>query len=134
MGWNWKAAAGALALAAVLAIGAPQYGKPKSIIHVVTLSYKPEATAAQKAAVLAGVERMAAEIPGIKNVWLQSVKVQGHYTVEGQPKRILFTDAFVMEFESQAAFDKYGDHPAHKEWERIYLPVRARSWTHDITN
>ncbi len=129
------ALAGALLiLAGALAFGANKYGKPNSIIHVVTLYFKPDTTDEQKKSVLAGIEKMAAEIPGIKNIWLRSVKVQGEYVAKGQEKPIPFTHAFVMEFENQAAFEKYGDHPAHKEWEKIYLPVRGRSSTHDITN
>ena len=135
---NWKGAvalAGAMVvLTGALAIGANNYGKPNSIIHVVTLYYKPGTTAEQKQAVLAGVEKMAAEIPGIKNVWLKSIKVQGEYLAPGQEKPIVFTDAFVMEFENADAFKKYDDHPAHRAWEKIYTPVRGRSSTHDITN
>jgi hypothetical protein len=117
--------------------GQNKYGKPQSIIHVVTLYYKPDTTEEQKKAVLAGVEKMAAEIPGIKNIWLRSIKVQGERRekgADGQEKAVRFTDAFVMEFENQAAFEKYDDHPAHRAWEKIYLPVRGSSWSHDITN
>ena len=40
----------------------------------------------------------------------------------------------VMEFKDQASFDAYVEHPAHKKWEEVYLPVRERSQTHDVTN
>jgi hypothetical protein len=46
----------------------------------------------------------------------------------------MFTDAFVMEFEDDAAFKAYDNHPAHRAWEKVYTPVRGRSSTHDITN
>ncbi len=111
--------------------------KPKSIIHVVTLYWKDGTTDTQKKAVLDGVEKMGREIPGITNVWLKSVKVQGAYvekTASGEVTSTSFTDAFVMEFKDDAAFKAYGDHPAHKAWEAIYVPVRGRSSTHDITN
>jgi len=39
-----------------------------------------------------------------------------------------------MEFEDQAAFDRYATDPAHKAWEKVYLPVREESRTHDVTN
>ncbi|MBI3679376.1 MAG: Dabb family protein [Acidobacteria bacterium] len=109
-------------------LGANQYGKPKSIIHVVTLYYRDGVTAADKKKVLDGVEKMASAIPGIKNVWLRSVKVQGD--AGGQQ----LTDAFVMEFADEAAFKAYDNHPAHREWEKIYVPLRGESRTHDITN
>ena len=94
-------------------------------------------TEEQKKAVLDGIEKMASEIPGLKNVWLKGIKVQGAYQ-EKQPdgtfKNRPFTDAFVMEFENEAAFKAYDDAPAHRAWEKIYTTVRARSSTHDITN
>jgi hypothetical protein len=105
-------------------VGANRFSKPSTILHVVTIRFKPEATADQKAAVLQGVDKMAAEIPGVKGVWTKGIKVQG----EG------YTDAFAMEFESQKAFEAYADHAAHKTWEAAYLQIRDRSTTHDITN
>lgn len=124
-------------LGAGMATAANKYGKPKSIIHVVTLYYKDDATPEQKKAVLEGVEKMAAEIPGVRNIWLKSVKVQGAYYEkqdDGSMKARPYTDAFVMEFENEAAFKAYDDHPAHRAWEKVYVPVRGRSATSDITN
>ncbi|MCS7025769.1 MAG: Dabb family protein [Bryobacteraceae bacterium] len=102
--------------------------KPKSIIHVVTLYFKPGTTEADKKKVLDGVDEMGKKIPGIKNVWLKSIKVQGD--ANGVP----LTTAFVMEFVDEAAFKAYENHPAHRAWEKIYFPVRGESRTHDITN
>ena len=133
-----------LAIGAAAGYAANKFGKPKSVIHVVTLYYKDGTTDEQKKAVLAAVERLAGEMPGIKNVWLKSTKVQGAYMeklTEGKEKSSEpaykahpFTDAFVIEFEDQAAFERYADHPAHKAFEEVYIPVRGRSSTHDITN
>jgi len=133
-----------LAVGAAAGYAANRYGKPKSVLHVVTLYYKDGTTEEQKKAVLAAVEKMAGEMPGIKNVWLKSTKVQGAYMekiTEGRErsgesvyKAHPFTDAFVIEFEDQAAFERYADHPAHKAFEEAYIPVRGRSSTHDITN
>lgn len=133
-----------LFIGALAGYAANRFGKPRTIIHVVTLYYKDGTTEDQKKAVLAGVERMATELPGVKNVWLKSTKVQGSYmerltesrerSSEASYKTHPFTDAFVIEFEDQAALDRYADHPAHKAFEEVYLPVRGRSVTHDITN
>jgi hypothetical protein len=126
-----------VALGAAVGLSANKYGKPHSVIHVVTLYYKDGTTDEQKKSVLDAIEKMASEVPGIKNVWLKSTKVQGAYS-EKQPdgsfKPRPFTDAFVIEFEDQAAFDKYANHPAHKAFEAVYIPLRGRSSTHDITN
>jgi lipopolysaccharide export LptBFGC system permease protein LptF len=122
------AAAGLALFLAGMAFAANQYGKPKSIVHVVTLYWKDGTTAAQKQQVLSGIEKMGAEIPGIKNVWLRSIKVQGE--ADGHN----LESAFAMEFADEAAFKAYDDHPAHRAWEKTYLAVRGESRTHDITN
>ncbi len=113
------------ALAAVFALGvvaSQKFGQPKSILHVITVKWNPESTAEQRQAAIDGVKTMASQFPGITNVWLKTIKVQGKDAV------------IVMEFKDQAAFDAYAAHPAHKKWEEIYLPVRGESQTHDITN
>jgi hypothetical protein len=126
-----------VALGAGIGYAANKFGKPKSVIHVVTLYYKDGTTDAQKKAVLDGIEKMAAEVPGLKNVWLKPVKVQGAYyekLPDGSYKARPMTDAFVMEFESDEAFKAYDNAPAHRAWEKIYTEVRGRSATSDITN
>jgi antibiotic biosynthesis monooxygenase (ABM) superfamily enzyme len=120
LGWG-----GALLLfGAGLLIGANQFGKPKSVVHVVTVRWKADSTPEQRDAALKGVEKMAAAIPGIKNVWLKTLKVQGDN----------YNNAFVMEFQDEAAFKAYADAPAHQEWNTMYQKVRDESTTHDITN
>jgi stress responsive alpha/beta barrel protein len=115
------------AMATVIALGVVagqnKFGQPKSILHVITVQWKPESTPEQRQAAIDGVKTMAAQIPGITNVWLKKIKVQG-----GKDNVI------VMEFKNQAAFDAYVAHPAHKKWEEIYLPIRGESITFDITN
>ncbi len=126
-----------LALAAGLGVAAHKYGKPKTVVHVVTLTYNEGTAEGQKKAVLDGVEKMAAEIPGIRNVWLKPAKVQGYQyekLANGKEKYHRMTDAFVMEFESAAAMEAYANHPAHRSWEKLYVPLRARSATSDVTN
>jgi Stress responsive A/B Barrel Domain len=106
--------------------GQNKFGQPKSIVHVVTVEWKADSTPEQRQKAIDGVKQMAAEIPGMKNIWLKTLKVQGL-----SPDA---SSAFVMEFADQAAFDAYVEHPAHKKWESIYLPIRGQSRTHDITN
>ena len=107
-----------------LLVGQQKYGTPKSVIHVVVVKWKPEATDAEKQRAIKGVRTMAATIPGIKNVWLKADRVQ--------PRE--FNTAFAMEFESRAAADAYVEHAAHKDWEKIYLPIRAESRSLQVTN
>lgn len=117
----------AMGLAVVFLAGVAvgqQYGTPKSVIHVVIVKWKPEASDADKQRAIDGVKMMAASIPGIKNIWLKADRVQ--------PRE--FNTAFAIEFESRAAADAYVEHPAHKEWEKIYLPIRAESRSLQLTN
>lgn len=126
-----------VALGAGIGMAANKYGKPSTIIHVVTLFYKDGTTEAQKKAVLEGVEKMAGEVPGLKNIWLKGIKAQVSIMVkdaDGKSVEKRMTDAIVMEFESEAAFKAYDDHPAHRAWEALYTPVRGQSRTTDITN
>jgi hypothetical protein len=115
---------GLLIFGAGLLVGANAYHAPASILHVVTVQWKADATEEQKTAAIEGVKTMAAETPGIKNVWLKKIKVQ--------PAE--FNTVFAIEFENKAAFEKYTNAPAHKAWEKVYLPVREESRTQDITN
>jgi hypothetical protein len=116
------------AIATVFALGVvaaqKKFGQPKSILHIITVQWKADSTAVQRQAAIDGVKTMASQIPGISNVWLKTIKVQGK-----DPGAVI-----VMEFKDKAALDAYVEHPAHKKWEEIYLPIRELSHTHDITN
>jgi ABC-type glycerol-3-phosphate transport system substrate-binding protein len=107
-----------------VAVGANSFNAPTTILHVATVQWKADSTPAQQQAALDGIKKMAAEVPGIKNVWIKKVKVQP----------AAFSTVFAIEFESKAAFDAYTNHPAHKAWEKVYLPIREESQTQDVTN
>jgi ABC-type glycerol-3-phosphate transport system substrate-binding protein len=109
--------------AGVLA-GKNTFQLPHSVIHVVTVKWKAEATPEQQQAALDGVRTMAAEIPGIKNIWIKSTRVQPND----------YNAAFVIEFEDKAAADRYADHPAHLAWKKIYDPIHEESRSQQITN
>jgi uncharacterized protein (DUF1330 family) len=102
---------------------------PKSVIHVVTVIWKSDATPEQIQAALDGVKKLPASFPGITRVWTRSIKVQNPPGTE--KKR---THAFVMEFASEQALKDYHNSPAQLEWYKLYEPVRDQSTTHDITN
>lgn len=114
----------ALVLCAGLIWGAAAASKtPQTVLHVVTVQWKDGSTPADQQAAIDGVKKMAEAIPGMNRVWLKTIKAQGGANA-----------VIAMEFRDQAAFDAYADHPAHREWEKIYLPVRGRSTTYDVTN
>jgi hypothetical protein len=104
---------------------------PKSVIHVVTVRWKKEATEEQIKAALDGVKAMPAKYKGMTRVWTKTMKVQNQRGVADDLK---ITHAFVMEFADEAAFKAYTDSPAQLEWYNVYTPIREVSTTHDITN
>ncbi|MCW5977759.1 MAG: Dabb family protein [Bryobacteraceae bacterium] len=125
---HWKTGVAVAAALAIFGAGAliGAAGKPKSVIHVVTVKWKPGTTPDQIKAALDGVHKLGEAYPGIKNVWTRSIKVQG-------PESGV-THAFVMEFESEQALKDYADSSAQKEWYKVYVPIRDQSRTFDITN
>ena len=104
--------------------GRNTFHQPSSIIHVVTVQWTDDSTPAQQQAAIDGVKTMAGEIPGIKNIWIKSTRVQ--------PRE--YNAAFAIEFENKAAADAYAEHPAHKAWEKIYQPIHKESRSQQITN
>lgn len=96
---------------------------PKTVIHVVTVSWKAGTTPEQIQAALDGVKALPSKFKGITRVWTKSIKVQGGKA-----------NAFVMEFVDEAALKAYADSPAQQEWYKVYTPIREQSTTFDITN
>lgn len=95
----------------------------KSVIHVVTVTWKAGTTPEQIKAALDGAQKLPAAYKGITRVWTRTIKAQGERT-----------HAIVMEFASEQALKDYTDSDAQKEWYKVYLPIRERSTTFDITN
>src|SRR5690349_15052260 len=95
--------------AAGVLVGANSFNAPPTILHVITVKWKADSTPQQQQAATDGIRKMAADVPGLKNIWVKKVKVQ--------PAD--FSAVFAMEFESKAAFDAYTNSPAHKAWEKI---------------
>lgn len=119
---------------ALLALGLVSFGAarllaqsaqtaPKSVIHVVTVKWKPGATEQQIQAALDGVQKLPSAYKGITRVWTKTVKAQGDKT-----------HAFVMEFADEAALAAYTDSAAQQEWYKVYIPIREQSTTFDISN
>ena len=96
---------------------------PKSVIHVVTVSWKAGTTPEQIQAALDGVKALPKSFPGITRVWTKSIKVQGGKT-----------NAIVMEFANEKALQDYSGSDAQKEWYKVYTNIRESSTTFDITN
>lgn len=96
---------------------------PHSVIHVVTVSWKADASEEGIQAALDAVVTLANEYDGIERVWIKTIKAQGNRS-----------HAFVMEFKSAQALKDYAGSAAQKKWYETYYKVREGSTTFDITN
>ena len=114
----------ALSVTASWLVAQNRFAAPKTIVHVSLIHWKEGVSAAAKKQALDGVKEMAAKIPGIRNVWTKAIRVQP----EG------YHDAFVIEFENQAAADRYAKDPVHDKWTEAFLKIREASISPQITN
>ena len=122
----WKALA-LIPATALLTVGAfAESTTPESVIHVVTVKWVDDASEEQIAKALKGVETLAEKYDGITRVWTRSIKAQGQESG--------VTAAFVMEFKDEQALEDYAGSDAQKEWYELYISIRDRSRTFDITN
>ncbi len=97
--------------------------KPKSVIHIITIQWKADATPAQIDKALRAAENM--NYPGLKSVWTRPIKMQ---LPDG------YKNIIVMEFESEKALKDYADSAAQTKFYEAYMPIREESRTHDVTN
>lgn len=111
------------ALAASAAIATAKDSAPKSVMHVVTVTWKADTTSEQIQAALDGAQALPAAYPGIVRVWTKTLKAQGDRT-----------HAIAMEFKDEEALKNYNKSPAQETWYKVYLPIRDRSTTFDVTN
>jgi antibiotic biosynthesis monooxygenase (ABM) superfamily enzyme len=98
---------------------------PKTVIHVISVQWKKDATPAQIEKAIKGAEALPAAYPGILHVWTKPIKKQ---LPDG------YNHVIVMEFANEDALKKYADSPAQKNWYEAYMAVREESRTSDITN
>jgi hypothetical protein len=112
-------------LAAVLLASAALAQPPATVLHIINVKWKVDATPEQIQAAVDGARLLPSKFPGIKRVWTKNLKYQGQ---EG------YKQAIVMEFESEAALKRYTDSAAQKWWYELYLPIRDESRTDDIGN
>jgi len=90
---------------------------PSTVIHIINVKWKVDATPEQIKAVVDAVQQLPAKYPGLKRVWTRNLKYQGQ---EG------FKQAIVMEFESQDALKRYENSAAQK---MVVWAVTCRSAT-----
>ena len=113
--------AGLMALGSVATAAAQS--APKTLLHVVTVTWKEGTTQEQIQAALDGAQALTKSFPGITRVWTKTVKAQGDRT-----------HVIAMEFKSEQALKEYANSDAQKEWYKVYTPIRGGSTTFDVTN
>ncbi len=118
----WAAALVILGVSAVT--GARTYQKPKTVVQVVTIRWTADAAPEQRRAALEGVDKLAADFPGVRNVWLRPLRLQ--------PRD--FMSAYAIEFDDLAAAERFAKLPAHEAWNRSFLPLIEESRTQQLTN
>ena len=117
--------AAAVLFAAGFVTGQNKFGQPKTVIHVVAVKFKADSTPEAQQKALQGVLDVAAKMPGIKNVWIKSTRVQ--------PQG--YSAAFVIEFADRAAAEAYAESPIRNDWfNKVYNPIREESRSFQITN
>ncbi len=123
---NMKKLLSIVSTSVLLAFGSAAFAAetaPKSVIHVVTVSWNADTKPAQIQAAMDGVKGLPAAFKGIVRVWTKPIKVQGDRGF-----------AFAMEFADEQALKDYTGSAAQKKWYEAYLPIRQESTTFDITN
>ena len=100
------------------------FGQPKTVIHVVVYKWKEGVSDAEKQKTLGSIKEMAAQIPGIKNIWLKT-----------QRNQLKDNDGvYAIEFASAEAAADYAENPIHDAWSKRWLEVRQSSLSFQITN
>lgn len=106
------------------AAGQNQFGQPRTVLQVSLIKFNPGVSDADGQKVIDGVKKMAAQIPGIKNIWLKADRME--------PRD--FDAAIVIEFVNRAAADRYAESPVHEAWSRQLQQIRLTSISPQITN
>jgi len=125
------AVAGAVACAALIfsagfAAGQAknQFAQPKTVLQVSLIKWKKGVSDSDKQKAMDGVKDMAAQIPGIKTIWLKTDRMQ--------PRD--YDTAFAIEFASRDAANAYAESPIHEKWSKAYLEIREASISPQLTN
>jgi Stress responsive A/B Barrel Domain len=101
-----------------------QFSQPKTVLQVSMIKWKAGVSDADKQKAIDGVKEMAAEIPGIKTIWLKVDRMQ--------PRD--YDTAFAIEFASRDAANNYAESSVHEKWSKAYLEIRQASISPQLSN
>src|ERR1700730_2279844 len=106
------------------AIAQNRFGQPKTVIHVVVYKWKNTAAEDDKEQALQGIKKMAAQIPGVKNIWLKTQRNQLRD----------FDGVYAIEFAGPEAAADYAESPKHEAWRKRWEELRENSLSFQVSN
>jgi cell division protein FtsX len=101
-----------------------RFGQPKSVLHVVVYKWKNFASQDDKDQAIKGIKNLAAQIPGIKNIWLKTQRNQIRD----------FDGVYAIEFASPEAAADYAESPKHEVWRKRWEELRENSLSFQVSN
>ena len=115
--------AGCLLFAAGLVLGQQMGTTQKTLMHIFAYTPLKGSTPADYENFKKATAGMVGKIPGLRRVWVGKLREP---LPAGEQVREY---GVVMEFDDAKALQVYADHPAHKDWEKVYEKVRLRGTT-----
>jgi len=94
------------------------------VVHVVVYKWKNTASQDDKDQALKGIKTMAAQIPGVKNIWLKTQRNQIRD----------FDGVYAIEFASPDAAADYAESPKHEAWRKRWEELRENSLSFQVSN
>jgi antibiotic biosynthesis monooxygenase (ABM) superfamily enzyme len=101
-----------------------RFGQPKTVVHFVIYKWKNTTSEDDKEKALAGLKTLAAQIPGVKNIWLKTLRNQIRD----------FDGVYAIEFASQEAAADYAESPKHEVWRKRWEELRDNSLSFQASN
>jgi cell division protein FtsX len=101
-----------------------RFGQPHTVIHFVIYKWKNTTSQDDKDKALAGLKTLAAQIPGVKNIWLKTLRNQIRD----------FDGVYAIEFASQEAAADYAESPKHETWRKRWEELRDNSLSFQVSN
>ncbi len=117
----------------------------KKLMHCFVFTPVETASEADWQAFFKATDELPKKIPGLHRVWYgKLLKPLAIFTTDAETRKKLASGekqptgpvqrlvrewGVCMEMENEAALMVYADHPAHKEWEKVYFKVRQPGTT-----
>jgi cell division protein FtsX len=101
-----------------------RFGQPHTVIHFVIYKWRNTTSQDDKDKSLAGLRTLARQIPGVKNIWLKTLRNQIRD----------FDGVYAIEFTSQEAAADYAESPKHETWRKRWEELRENSLSFQVSN